>query len=600
MIMLAAGVGFFVSPSDVQAKTSPATILYASGSTGDYEISVIAQTPDGVLIADTTNLIINKGAPTHVSVGDTFSGITLDSTNNDQYRLIRPAYQNYKILADPFSTNHNGEIVIQITQTFVDTYSVDNKIEIIAIFVELIPLEVKIDGPVLGSVIVRFNDTFLQDQFTVRDEEFTERFGKGTKVTISFIMPSSVRVDNISCNPIGWIMDPGDTASDFVLNGQMSIIVKFIADNYILDVAVVEVIDNDKQYSSKLPSVEAEVERENIVIPGKEFVLGDNLTIRTENKNNWKDDWKFVGWVIVIDGGDDEVTGDWDLLNSIYYASLEITEEFIGKHLSTSTTLKIEAHFAKIFTISFYKPIGGIVKDIIGVDMDEEELFDLYGLATIGPGAGQSLTLVLEPLEHFKFSTIKGITIDKAEELEGDIIITFRVTEGNNIDILFDPIKRDVESTLQGKGKIIPPDPVGIGERLTIRYSPSFGSQWKTWMLNGISVDELNNAGLGNLNTSIGRYTVTFTVTEELLKSDWFVGDTIRLDSEITNEINTFLLIGLIAIAVIAPALLIGIICIIIANKKQKADYALALEKMRIARQRLETPDLIRRLKEEA
>jgi len=71
-----------------------------------------------------------------------------------------------------------------------------------------------------------------------------------------------------------------------------------------------------------------------------------------------------------------------------------------------------------------------------------------------------------------------------------------------------------------------------------------------------------------------------------------------KINSVVGTELNTFLVIGSIAVLSVVAALGVGTVFMIRANKKRKEEYALALQKMKTAKIRMGTADLIKNLKE--
>lgn len=571
----------------------------------EYRITVKAETVAGEPI-NTPEIITDTGAPEKVSLGGTLNRIQLNSVG--EYRLIHATRDNIKI-KNPYTgeyayrTANSGQINLPINTQFLTNFWHENwdpedtskSIEIVAIFIKLVSLDVSVNDSEFGRISVSVRGLTPQDVPNVAS--FSGALAVGSTVTVHLLPMHDTRLVLIvdELNPLNPIFDASATSEapprtiTFPLAQQRDILVVFEKLAYTFELVVV---DNNRNTSIDLPtspsvmigSVPAGWEIDGL---GLDDVISITKGVFDNNE------WRFVGWYILFGDNQEEYRGgnpgdNYDLTQG---HAIMIDDDFIEKYLSDSVHILIEARFAKTFSVNI-----GLVHEGSGSIEGEG-----VQLGSTRHDAATPLEIFLTPKKHYRLAGIDGLKDGEFIDF-GKLSVIIYATEMRDLKINFVPIQNSIESNnkLPNKGKIEVRSTyrgvLGIGDRVTLQYTPRVGFQRTSWSINGISVDDIRTQYPGS-GARVSGNTVSFTITWDWF-NDWINDDIISLDSYVKVKINTFLILGIVAAAIIVPVLGLGIVFLILANKRRKAEYALALQKMKVAKARLGHADMLRNLKE--
>lgn len=579
-----------------------------------YRITVKAQTVSGENITDTDVLstLISDTSVHNVSLGESLSGIKLNSAGN--YRLVHESRDNIKIQYQrtgdyavlgnyALRTANGGLISLPITTQFLADFwhtgwnpdDSSKSIEVIAIFIKLVQFDIQVNDSYLGVVSVAVRGLTPQNMPNVTS--FDGSFATGSTITVYLLPLHDARVIKIedTLNPLSPISYsktenpsvPPPRIITFTLAQASSIVVTFEKLEYSFKLAIV---DNNSNNAAGLPTTPRVMVGSTIV--GWELEdLGLDTVITITKGAFDANEWRFVGWYIMFGDGQEEYQrgnpGDnYDL--TLGHAII-IDNEFVEKYLSESIHILIEARFAKVFNvdINLMHANSGTIEGIT--------------LGRTRHDAATPLKIFFAPNIYYRFAGIDGLkSFEQIDFTENSV--TIYVIEYRDLKIIFVPIKNSIESKnkLPNNGKIeIRADndkTLGIGDTVALQYRPGIGFERAGWTINNISVNDLRTTYPGS-KAKISGNTVSFIVTPDWF-NDWADGDIIHLDSSVKTRVNTFLIIGISAIAILVPALGVGVVLLILANKRRKAEYALALQKMKAGKAMLGHADLIKSLKE--
>lgn len=570
-----------------------------------YRITVKAETVVGEPV-DVPEIITDTGAPAKVSLGGTFNNIKLNSVG--AYRLVHESRDNIKI-KNPYTgeyayrTANGGQINLPITAQFLtdfwretwDPEDTSKSIEVVAIFIKLVSLDVGVNDSELGTISVSVRG--LTPQHVPNVASFSGAFAVGSTVTIHLLPMHDTRVVLIvdELNPLNPIYDASATSETppltitFPLAQQRDVLVVFEKLAYTFELVVV---DNNRNSSIDLPTTPS-VMIGSVPVGWETDNLGLDDVISITKGVFDNNEWRFVGWYIMFGDNQEEYRGgnpgdNYDLTQG---HAIAIDDAFIEKYLFDSVHILIEARFAKTFSVNI-----GLVHEGSGTIQGEG-----VQLGITRHDATTPLEIFLTPKKHYRLIGIDGLK-DGEHINFAQLSVIIYATEMRDLRINFVPIQNSIVSNnkLPNNGKIEIRSTnrgiLGIGDRVTLQYKPRVGFQRTSWTINGLSVDDIRTQYPGS-SARVSGNTVSFTITWDWF-NDWNNDDIISLDSYVKVKVNTFLILGIIAAAIIVPVLCLGIVLLILANKRRKAEYALALQKMKVAKARLGHADMLRNLKE--
>lgn len=623
--------------------------VYAVLKRTEYKITVTAQTVDGEpIIGSNLDELLGTNRTYYMTIGSAFNEITF-AQENGMYKLFHEWQNNYKIKLpgtasyELRSTNTSGQIIIKQTEaeSFLSKFwgtgwdPAVNEIIIIAIYVRQVEFSLSIPTESfedMGTVSVRISHPDPSDtySYTKNNGVGARGFRYGSIVDIYIELKNNARIQDIKVNSTGKIQDlalAGAIFQDqytmsfsFELLAMTNIEIAFETNDYIFNLEVVDA--SDSVSDNPLPAVEKIeildlLHTEGREWKGEKLAANDKIQLTLEKEMAWSNDWRLEGlWIIYNDGsGETEMRLDTQehsyfylpmltLIDENMIITLELDDIFIEDfQLHDYPEFTIQIRFTRIFNISIELSLAGSGDAIIAAT---GQSFFLPGKeSTRRPFAvSENLKIYLAPGTHYQIAIAGVVDLDNASEnieIQEDVngfFISLTVTEERRLRINYVPRQYEVDTSgNNGKGTIFNNNlgTIGVGTEVVIEFKPSTGLQRSTWAINGVDVKDL--ASKYGMTVRVSGNSVRFTV------NDAWLNDTNnglgKLNSVIGTELNTFLIVGIIALAIIIPGLAIGIILMMRANKKRQAEYALAMQKMKQAKARLGAADMIKNLREE-
>jgi len=607
-----------------------------------YNIVVTARNAaDNSLISGSAAALLVKGtAPATVSLGGpTFSGITLASSA--EYKLINESQNNIKILnypnsidpefkGDPYDKRWalGGVVNIPINASFLSNYwnPSTNTIEIIAIYTKLVRLEINVTEPddvgEIGNVILFVRDGSFQDTRELTGFNGMS-YGYGSNVAMEinpFPKASVVSIYKSDSHGVQKIFDvatdsggPPDTVN-FTLTEDVSYAVKFGLCSYTMEVVVTDA-NGDRYYEGQeiTKSFNLDIYTQFNQWRGEGLAEGDIISI--EKGTGWENEWGFVEWRLVYttDAGTGET--DFEVLepdalsgNLVGDYAIKLDDNpsgFAKTFLTESTHFVIEARFKKRFSLNVQIQIANSIRD---ADSNVATVTGSDGALKPSYEKDKSVLVKIEVKQFYEFIGISGLhENDETETVSYKGLVgktklyevTVTMDENRSLTINVKPeetiIDNSKDTATNGKIDLLTTH-VGIGKDVAIQFTVNFGFQRSSWEINGESIDKIkeNYGSDGITDIKISGNTITLTVGPKWLEK--WGGE---LNSNVKTELNTFIIVAIIIAALLIPALIIGIIMMIRANKRRKAEYLVALKKMKEAKARFGHVDLIKRLREE-
>jgi len=610
----------------------------------EYKITITAETVDGEPIIGTDlNELVGAQQTYYITIGSTFSGVTLAPSNNS-YRLIHPWQNNYKIKSVQDneyvlrSTNPYGQITEDFNELFTAFWdSAEGEIKIIAIYEKQVKLAVVIPTEnfrEMGAVVVEIShpdDTFRD---TMINGFSNRKFRFGSVVDVYIELFGNARVQDIKVNLDDKNVDERieslklveplyrDTyviSFSFELEKSTVIEITFEVNDYEFNLAVVDENGNISP-SFPLPAVERAAILNLLHTDGRDWRRGDKLgdndiiEITLEQETQWDNDWRFDGLWLIYGNGEPPLELDSQehnyfsiltLIEGSRIITIELNDVFVGTYLQDNPEFTIEIRFTRIFNVNVRLALPGSGDVTTNMVIEGEER-DVSIIGRRPFPVGTELKIILTPEQYYLISEIgvvdlmdpeNEIEIKEGENEDGSTYyyIVLVTTKEHDIRVHYKPEQTKVNTSGdKGSGTITNNnlDKIGIGTEVIITFKPKTGLQRSSWKINGVDIKDIS-AEYG-MNVRINGNTVSFTVNDE-----WYGKYSGDLNSDIGTKINTFLVVGIVVIALVVIALVIGIVLMILASKKRKADYALALEKMKVAKAQLGHADFLKSLKGE-
>jgi len=583
-------------------------------------ISVKARVQGGDDIDDGNNgwasgLFQNNGAPDSVSLQfgrNAFQGVSILSTPG--YRLVNRSIRNIKIRnfestgpEDEYTyfSAINGRININnmdadFFDRHIDPANKAQGIVIIALFYEQVMVQISIiDDIGLGDFLVTVVDK-SNIRHRLAGPSGMGFFDKESEVTVHAFPFGDATIKRIMI--IQGVIEIN--TYQFTLDGATHITIEFERADYNLSVTARDIhgspIDEGEFPGISHLDIQMSVEEfSGFQVWDRESGFGLHHYLRLSIDNLWdfEDEWSFLGWFAVLCG-----SGDLDLISMSHTVTLDNTYYF-PKYLDDksccgpghSDTLTIVARFARITTVVFRvdEENGAHETKVINeADGGLRRDGDIYNTGTI-------IELRFKPAAFFTYQ-ITGLEKDeKIEEMTigGGIwyIVNIFVGEARVITLEFKPMRREVTdaNAIVSNGTVtVSRQDLGIGDTITITFNPDFGYRRSEWTINGETIEQMRALGT-NARVSRDRNTLTFTVSEQ-----WMAKWQGTLNYVVTADLDPMVFVGAGAGGVAIIALLIGMVFMIRANQKRKADYRLAQEKAREAKARMGHADLIQKLRE--
>lgn len=550
---------------------------------------------------------------------------------------------------------NNGEINLDTDSNFLDAYLNPNPalrettpITIVAVYIQQIQVEVRMGlgdhtspglGVTQGERYGYINLYYKRGNFESSAMNLTNvdwAFDLGTSVEIDIFPRDNVRVTRIlggGFDRRGSDLDPAAGGLTLTINDLSATaeIVVFLEELYFTfdvnvtdtegrynfnDIAISTHVDFDRTYGVRIGPIVGGGDLPAWNQNAKDIKPEDMLRIKRSDldpaRNFNAEEWSFAGWYILVDGKAVAIS----VING---EDIPINGEFIETYLNptASTHFEIQMRYSKIFRVHVelaeadtgdaeYVTVAE-QKDANGTIIVEEVRSNILG-STIHT-LGDVVRVWFYPRLHYKLSNVDGLNETETAGINHEeFYFDININEVRRILINFAPVQNKVatEDTLAKGSKLtlrtVNTDAasgvqtIGIGDTVILQFKPSAGYIRAGWTLNEIPVNSIRQTFEGS-NARVSGNTLTFTVTWDMF-NEWKSNDSIRLDSVVKTRINGFIVGGVIAVAIAIPILIIAIVFVMLANKKRREEYAVALQKMKVQNAKFGYANMISSLKE--
>ncbi|MCL2539881.1 MAG: InlB B-repeat-containing protein [Firmicutes bacterium] len=274
--------------------------------------------------------------------------------------------------------------------------------------------------------------------------------------------------------------------------------------------------------------------------------------------------------------------------------SLTLTGNFVQFFASGGNVITLVAEFGRKTSIEI-----SIIDD--SVDLNGYEIW--IGASKIGEStekkllwdslpSGTEITIVPQ---NNKYYTYEGYELDGTPGT-GAIVVPLQGPAFLNINFKKIMYTMDVKVTdSNARGQVIYDETVefGIGSVLVFKFEPSAGYQLRSMIVNTKQAMEMTGdmMFIGN--------TLTIFVTEAWLDSweEWInANDKVRFEITVETTMTTAYFVSMGALAAGVPLITLGIVLVLLSNRKKKAAYAQALAKSKSSKAGLESQQFIKDL----
>lgn len=530
----------------------------------EYEVAVLAKTTNGIDLQFDNLLTLGENNATTIQLNE---DAIIDVTTNEIYTVTenqkRLRFIGYKIMNylendfDYFITEENRTTFLlneTITAEFLNKYNnfATNQVVIIAEYiVEYHVLIASGDGGQLETVI-----SSTQGLPFITTEEVNGWYEEDTVINITATPMEYYTFSEFQGSHNG--LQTGTSLNNIVLIDKVMITALYTEQTYNI---VIEyrnsVTDN---FTEELGQVE---------INSLSVNVGDEITIQNIYSPSG---YRFVDFEIRKLGSDSyKVEG-----------VIQITEELLLQYLRNNEIV-IAARYIPVFTINVEIPnnqtsMGSYTIKAEGQNLEtHERTFDI----------GARLQIEVTAADYHYFDGFVNVSL--SERTAKDNIVIIQLETNRTITLRFAPNIYEVDDsgTEYSGGELnVSTNKFSIGDEIVMMFTPESGQVIKNWTINGINVNSLENA-------TVNSNSVTLTITGEWIN---------KHGSELTNEINTQLnskiLLAIIAIGSVVVGLTGAFVILFISHAKKRTLIKSELKEKEMARYKMDTSSFIKDLRE--
>lgn len=540
----------------------------------EFDVSIVAYTYDNIPVPIELEPITNN-APDKVYLNSNLSNAT--ARNVDGFRLINNAVNNIKIfnqqtqLYDYFSAINGNINFASLNADFFDKYvdysNNDGQIVIIAEYVQQFELDLVVDYILEAYGDVTIQITNLQGNTMIVSQSMLGFFDKGSTVRIT-IEPDKISliesIDNINQSELN---ENGNIINFILDKNRNDIKIAFGVKKYTLNVTM---LDNNLNEILDIEKLLPEV---------TEFYIEDEISYISKGEHA---NYEFLGWYAMVG----------DTLHQLpppYHETIEnlfISQDFIENY-TDELEINIVGKFVKLYQVNIILPhqSGEITFAVLNQQDGGKQINDnTFREGTI-------LQIITMPDSHYHLGEVLGLASN--DNVIGNTI-NITVNSTMFVTIPFNATKYNVVQTNDLKDALgevlINNTSIALDEQITLTFKPESGYDIRSWKINGIDINQLENAEVSGNN-------VVLTITEQWLQS--YLDNGLQLDSEIKTMMNktylTLMLVGGIGI----PLLLALIIIVIILSRRRKIEYEKLMLAQKSNERRLASVDFIKNLTKE-
>ncbi len=541
-----------------------------------FDISVIAQTFDGITLPQELNAIINNG-PSQIYLNSSFSNAFASTVAG--YRLVNNAVNNIKIfnqltlIYDYFSAINGSISFASMDAGFLDKYlnfanNSNGEIVIIAEYIQqyILDLEIEFLLEAYGNVTIQI--TNLQGNTMIVSPSMLGYFDNGSVVKITLEPDDISLIESIENVDADELNDEGNIINFVLDKDRSNIKLTFSVKEYILNVKMLDINENEI------------LDIQPIIEKNDRLYAEDEITLISKSAHP---NYEFLGWYALVG----EMLHELPPPLNQTIERLILSQSFIENY-TDGLEINIVGKFIRLYEMNIIIPTqntGSFELTVLNEQEGGKQLANnLFREGTL-------VRITVNPNKHYMLGSVLGLGAD-------DLV------QGNNINILvnstlfitipFNAIKYDIVQTNDLKdanGEVIMTNTkLTLGEKITLTFKPSSGYDLRSWKINGVDIHELDNAEVNGNN-------VTLTVTETLLQS--LSGNEIRIDNEIKTMMNKTYFSLLLAGGIIIPSLLALIIIVVFLSAKRKKEYDRLMQEQKANERRLASVDFIKNLTNE-
>jgi len=515
-----------------------------------------------------------SGAVSGIGLGDTFTGITLNSVQG--FRLVHNNINNVRILNQ--RTGHydhfhatNGVISLptmdSINETFLENYLDNNgNITIVAIFVRQFGLVLDADLAMIEDFNIIVTET----------NGFRHMVGLSALATLDEGAIVRIALETRDDVVLGEITVTG--GSEYTIDG--SVIVLTITGHMVVDITfelreyviitpiAIDVDDN------QINNINIDTTINGLATTAYDLVDGDEISMTL----NYDDqEFMFMGWFAIR--GNDMIALDY-VDHSDNSLTFIFNTAFINDYVH-NFELRIVARFATIHSVNFNVTGNGGFRAYVlenSAWVHNTTFNATEANRTISVNFAENAIVRIEAIEPtsgdpFDFNGFDGL----AGETPAANIVEITVSGLRFITVNFvpRPIAITITSNLNNAMGTFNDrsETLTIGDTVVLTFNPQSGFELSSWTINGRTIAQIQSE-FGNVVQSGNTVLLTFTHA-------WYISEHggSNIHSNVTTTMNRLFMVGMLIALIAIPLIVFFVAWIMISNSRKKKQYAVLVAK---------------------
>ncbi|MCL2586905.1 MAG: InlB B-repeat-containing protein [Firmicutes bacterium] len=502
-----------------------------------------------------------------VQLGDTFDGLTMQTVPG-LARVISNLHQNVRIGYTYFNMQ-NGEISFDITEAFLAQHADDNNtITVEALFVRQFAIDISLVNEELGQVAFTVTPEGGRPTWPLVLEPY---YDVGTEIRIAVQPDMNASIYEIDGLNTGELNTAGNLITIVLIENRTNIVITFAHAAHNITV------------TARTTAGWVVTEEQGIKMNLSAASVSVNGTIAELNAEYDDRLFAFQGWYTMKDGELEPIATALipDLENPHNLDNFFFSSAFVASNTSGLHTEFVAVFLALNIVEIAVEGQGTVDGNVVTFDgtnwvatpntsfSPPTRSFETATFVRLTPTAGNFYELTAANIQgpiHQRLANGDIIV-----QVVGSILIEFNFTPQAVTLVVTEDISNGIV-TLSSTDNV-----VRVGDTLTISFTPNSLFQRTTFKVMGEDVAVVNNSA-------------TIQVTQAWL----YEANRDGLHIEVGTSINTVFMIGMIAMAVLVPLLVLGLLLIMLSNAKKKRQYAELQKKQQAGAIRMNQADIIK------
>ncbi len=286
-----------------------------------------------------------------------------------------------------------------------------------------------------------------------------------------------------------------------------------------------------------------------------------------------------------------QIRGLGNQLNNIEENSVVINESFLIQFKNHDDEIVVVARYVQQYTINIEMSLdessmGGYELYENISDNPEVDDYEITSNRKFDIGTKLQIKVITNNFHEF----LGFVNVSLSEKDANDVnLLNVRLINNRTITLRFKPIVYEInreETSVSGGTLTVNKESFKVGDQVVIMFTPESGQVIKNWTINGINVNSIENAVV-NSNS------VTLTIT-----SDWLETHNNNIVNNVSTELNSTILISIIAVGSVIAILAITFIYLFISNARKKVLIRGELKNKEMVKYTMDTSSFIKDLRE--